>query len=108
MRPPDWQWLRGRKQMAEWKSQAAGRLTLEQILAGGFSTPFDAPTVPPFPFSFRNAEVLTLAWRTDIDRIARILPPHLEPTCDVVLAHIYKMNDTDWLGPYYESNIMVG
>lgn len=94
--------------MAEWKSQAAGRLTLEQILAGGFSTPFDAPTVPPFPFSFRNAEVLTLAWRTDIDRIARILPPHLEPTCDVVLAHIYKMNDTDWLGPYYESNIMVG
>jgi acetoacetate decarboxylase len=94
--------------MTDWKNQAAGRLTLEQILAGGFSTPFDAPTVPSFPFSFRNAEVLTLAWRTDLDRIERILPPHLEPTSDVVLAHIYKMNDTEWLGPYNESNIMVG
>ena len=40
------------------------RLTVEDILAPGFSTPWDAPTIPPFPFTFRNVEVLTLAWRT--------------------------------------------
>jgi acetoacetate decarboxylase len=40
--------------------------------------------------------------------MARILPPPLEPASDVVLAHIYKMNDTEWLGPYGESNVSIG
>ena len=40
------------------------RLTIDDILTPGFSTPWDAPMVPPFPFTFRNVEVLTLAWRT--------------------------------------------
>lgn len=94
--------------MTDWKSQAASQLTLDQILSGDFSTPFDAPSVPPFPFSFRNAEVMTLAWRTDRAAIEKILPPPLEATSDIVLAHIYRMNDTEWLGPYFESNVMVG
>ena len=83
-------------------------LTIEDIVAPGFSTPWDAPTVPPFPFSFRNVEVLTLAWRTSEAAVARLLPPPLTATSDVVLAHIYRMNDTDWLGPYNESNVSVG
>jgi acetoacetate decarboxylase len=84
------------------------RLTVEDIVQPGFSTPWDAPTIPPFPFTFRNVEVLTLAWRTTEEAVARILPPPLEPASDVVLAHIYKMNDTEWLGPYGESNVSVG
>ena len=85
-----------------------GRLSVEDIVKGGFSTPWDAPTVPPFPFTFRNVEVLTLVWRTTEEAVARLLPPPLEPTSDVVLAHIYKMNDTEWLGPYGESNVSIG
>lgn len=84
------------------------RLTVDDIRKSGFSTPWDAPTIPPFPFSFRDVEVLTLAWRTTEAAVARLLPPPLEPTSDVVLAHIYKMNDTEWLGPYGESNISIG
>jgi acetoacetate decarboxylase len=84
------------------------RLSIEDIVSPGFSTPWDAPTIPPFPFSFRDVEVATLVWRTSEAAIARILPPPLEPISDVVLAHIYRMNDTDWLGPYWESNIAVG
>jgi acetoacetate decarboxylase len=83
-------------------------VTIADILQPGFSTPWDAPTIPRFPFSFRNAEVLTLAWRTTAQAVARVLPPPLEPASDVVLAHIYRMNDTDWLGAYGESNISVG
>jgi acetoacetate decarboxylase len=93
--------------VSEWKSQADSRVSLEEIRAGGFSTPWDAPLVPPFPFTFRNAEVLTLAWRTPLEAVAKILPPPLEPTSDIVLAHIYRMHDPSWLGPYHESNIMV-
>jgi acetoacetate decarboxylase len=83
-------------------------LSIEDILAPGFSTPWDAPTIPPFPFSFRNAEILTLVWRTTEAAVARALPPPLSPTSDVVFAHIYRMTDTDWLGAYGESNVSVG
>ena len=84
------------------------RLTIDDILSPGFSTPWDAPTIPPFPFTFRNCEVLTLAWRTTEAAVARLLPPPLEPTSDVVLAHVYRMNDVDWLGGYGESNVSIG
>ena len=62
------------------------RLTVEDILTPGFSTPWDAPTIPTFPFAFRNVEVLdscvadsrgcgraptAAAARTDIGRRAR-------------------------------------
>ncbi len=80
----------------------------KDICASGFSTPWDAPMVPPFPFQFRNAEILTLYWRTDLEAIAFLLPPPLKPIGDVACVHIYKMNDTDWVGPYYEANVMFG
>jgi acetoacetate decarboxylase len=84
------------------------RLTLEDIVSPGFSTPWDAPMVPPFPFTFRDVEVLTLAWRTTPAAVARLLPPPLEPASDIVLAHIYRMNDVEWLGAYGEANVSVG
>lgn len=83
-------------------------LKLEDILQGGFSTPWDAPMVPPFPMQFRNAEVLTLTYRTNPEAIRDLLPPPLESTSDVVMIHIYKMNDVDWIGAYGECNVMVG
>jgi acetoacetate decarboxylase len=84
------------------------RPTEADIRAGGFSTPWDAPMIPPFPFRFRNAEVMTLYWRTDPAALAFLLPPPLRAVGDVACAHIYRMNDTDWLGPYAEANVMVG
>ncbi len=82
--------------------------TRADIIKPGFSTPLDAPMVPPFPFTFRNAEILTLTYRTDPAAIAALLPEPLVSTGDKVMIHIYRMNDTDWLGPYHEVNVMVG
>ncbi|WP_431297759.1 acetoacetate decarboxylase [Tabrizicola sp. BL-A-41-H6] len=82
--------------------------TRADILKPGFSTPLDAPMVPPFPFTFRNAEILTLTYRTDPAAIRALLPEPLASTGDRVMIHVYKMNDTDWLGPYHEVNVMVG
>lgn len=82
--------------------------TEADIRKGGFSTPWDAPMIPPFPFRFRNAEILTLYWRTDPAAMAFLLPPPLRAQGDVVCVHIYKMHDTDWLGPYAEANVMFG
>ena len=50
---------------------------------------------------------MTLYWRTDPAAMAFLLPPPLEPVGDIVCAHIYQMNDTDWLGPYAEANVMI-
>jgi acetoacetate decarboxylase len=75
---------------------------------GPFSFPWDAPLVPPFPIGFRNMSILTACWRTEPAAIARLLPPPLEPVGDVVLAHIYLMPDTDFVGTAHECNVMVG
>ncbi len=82
--------------------------TRADILKGGFSTPLDAPMIPAFPFRFRDVEILTLCYRSDIEAMRRLLPEPLVPTGDVVMIHIYRMNDTDWLGPYHEVNVMFG
>ncbi|GAB5376148.1 MAG: acetoacetate decarboxylase [Acuticoccus sp.] len=84
------------------------RPTEDDIRAGGFATPWDAPMIPPFPFRFRDARILTLYWRTDPEAIRFLLPPPLEPTGDIACAHIYQMPDTDYIGPYGEANVMVG
>ena len=72
-----------------------------------WSMPWDAPLVPEFPFTFRNVDVLTLTYRTDIENVRRLLPPPLEPINDWVMIHIYNMNDVEWLGSYNECNVMV-
>ncbi len=80
----------------------------EDIVKGGFSTPLDAPMVPPFPFAFRDCNILTLVYRTDESAIEALLPEPLVLTGDEVMIHIYQMNDTSWIGPYHEVNVMVG
>lgn len=78
------------------------------ILKGGFSTPLDAPTIPRFPFEFRDMDIFTMTYRTDRPAIEALLPEPLEATGDAVMIHLYRMNDTDWVGPYHEVNVMVG
>ncbi|MGV8986035.1 MAG: acetoacetate decarboxylase [Cypionkella sp.] len=78
------------------------------IIKGGFSTPLDAPMIPPFPFQFRDIRIFTMVYRTDEQAIRALLPEPLRSTGDQVMIHFYQMNDTDWLGPYTEANVMFG
>lgn len=73
-----------------------------------WSIPWDAPLVPEFPFTFRNIEVMTLAYRTHTESVKALLPPPLEPVTEWVLIHIYNMLDVEWLGSYNECNVMIG
>jgi acetoacetate decarboxylase len=73
-----------------------------------WSTPTESPLVAPFPFSFREVEVLTLVYRTTPEAVRRMLPAPLEPISDQVLIHIYNMGDVEWLGRYGECNVMLG
>lgn len=73
-----------------------------------YSTPRDAPLVPPFPISYRDVSVLTACWRTDPAAIDAALPAPLRRLGDVVMAHVYDMPDTDHFGAVRECNVMVG
>jgi acetoacetate decarboxylase len=73
-----------------------------------WSTPTEAPLVTPFPFTFREVEVLTLVYRTTPEAVQRMLPDPLKAISDQVLVHIYNMGDVDWLGRYGECNVMLG
>jgi len=73
----------------------------------GFETPFDNPLVPRFPMQMRNTEILTAFYRTELDAAKRLVPPPLEVVSDIVLIHIYHMNDSDWFGNYYESAVQI-
>jgi acetoacetate decarboxylase len=73
-----------------------------------FSTPWDAPLVPEFPFTYRNVEIMTLVYRSTPAAISALLPPPLQKMSDLVLIHIYNMTDVEWLGCYGECNVMVG
>lgn len=72
-----------------------------------FSTPWDAPLIPRFPVTFRQNRIFTVLYRTDRDRIRRILPPPLESASDLVTVHFYHMTDAEWFGNYYESAVQV-
>jgi acetoacetate decarboxylase len=76
--------------------------------SGPFSFPWDAPLVPPYPIRFRDVSILTLCYRTDSAAIARLLPPPLQSTGDVVIVHVYRMPDVDFIGEAHECNVMVG
>jgi len=76
--------------------------------ANCFSTPWDAPLIPEFPFTYRNVEVMTLVYRSTSKAISSLLPPLLKKTSDLVMIHIYNMRDVEWLGSYEECNVMVG
>lgn len=81
-------------------------MELDQI-RGTFETPFDNPLVPRFPIEYRNCEVLTAFYRTDIEGARKLVPTPLEVIGDLVIIHIYHANDTDWFGNYFESAVQI-
>lgn len=72
-----------------------------------FSTPWDAPLVPHFPFTMRDVTILTMLYRTDTDAVAHLIPEPLVAASDLVAVHLYQMNDTEWFGRYNESAVQV-
>jgi acetoacetate decarboxylase len=62
-------------------------------------------SVARFPLRMRNTEILTVAYRTDADAVARFLPPQLESLGPRVLVHLYRMHDAEQFGVYGESAV---
>lgn len=74
---------------------------------GIFSTPLDNPLIPRFPIEMRDTEILTAFYRSDPECARRLVPSPLEVVGDLVIIHVYHMNDSDWFGNYYESAVQI-
>ena len=68
----------------------------------------EAPLVPRFPIRFRDVLVLTAFYRSDPGALARLVPPPLRPSGDIVAVHTYRMGDVEHMGSLRECNVMVG
>jgi acetoacetate decarboxylase len=55
----------------------------------------------------RNTEILTVAYRTEPEAIARFLPSQLESLVPRVIVHLYRMHDAEWFGAYGESAVQL-
>ena len=76
--------------------------------SGVWSTPLHAPLVPRFPIAYRNAQILSVVYRTTPEAVRSHLPAALEPTGDSVMIHIYRFPDVQAMGAVNECNVMVG
>lgn len=88
-------------------TDSVNRARPETAFDTAFATPFDNPLIPRFPVAMRNTEILTVVYRTDPAAARRLVPEPLEPTGDLVMVHVYHMNDADWFGNYYESAVQI-
>ena len=64
-----------------------------------------APIIPEFPFRMRDAEILTVAYRSTAEAVARFVPEELEPAGDRVLLHFYRIHDAGPFAAYGELQV---
>ncbi len=67
-----------------------------------FTTPLDAGAYPIGPYRFYNREYLNIVYKTDIEKLKKIVPEPLEVTEPFVKFEIMKMPDVTGLGSYTE------
>ncbi len=67
------------------------------------SMPVSAPLYPEPPYHYKNAELVTLLFSTDRDKVADIVPPPLKvPRSPIVMAFVAWYPETT-IGPYHEA-----
>jgi acetoacetate decarboxylase len=59
-------------------------MTEDEVKARAFAMPLTSPAFPPGPYRFVNREFLIIAYRTDPDALAAVIPAPLEMTDPVV------------------------
>jgi acetoacetate decarboxylase len=52
-------------------------LSIEEIRANAFAMPFTSPAFPKGPYRFINREYLIIAYRTDPEALAKVVPEPL-------------------------------
>lgn len=74
----------------------------KDVLAQAFSMPFGSPAYPPLPDRFLDRSSLTVTYRSDLDRVAALVPEPLTVS-DPVVSVAFLFMRAPKLGDYYEA-----
>jgi acetoacetate decarboxylase len=77
------------------------------VRARAFAMPLTSPAYPPGPYRFVNREYLIIAYRTDPEALAAVVPEPLEVTDPVVKFEFIRMPDSTGFGDYTESGQVI-
>ena len=82
-------------------------MTEDQVRAQAFAMPIHSPAFPPGPYHFVDREYLIITYRTDPEKLRRLVPAPLELTEPVVKYEFINMPDSTGLGHYCESGQVI-
>lgn len=82
-------------------------MTEDEIRRSAYAMPLASPAYPKPPFRFVDREFIIIAYRTDPEALARIVPAPLMPAEPIVKYEFIKMPDSSGLGSYTESGQVV-
>jgi acetoacetate decarboxylase len=78
-----------------------------EILANAFAMPLTSPAYPPGPYRFIDREYVIITYRTDPERLRRVVPEPLQPEGDLVKYEFIRMPDSTGFGDYTETGQVI-
>ncbi|HTD03237.1 acetoacetate decarboxylase [Undibacterium sp.] len=82
-------------------------MTEEEVLRDAFAMPLHNPAFPPGPYRFVDREYLIITYRTDPDRLQKMIPAPLRMTEPIVKYEFINMPDSTGFGHYCESGQVI-
>jgi acetoacetate decarboxylase len=78
-------------------------MKIDDVRKSAFAMPLTSPAFPRGPYRFFNREYFVIAYRTDREALARVVPEPLEVRDDLVKFEFIRMPDSTGFGDYCES-----
>jgi acetoacetate decarboxylase len=78
-----------------------------EVLERAFAMPLTQPAYPPGPYRFCDREYLIITYRTDREKLARLVPEPLEVTSNLVKFEFIRMPDSTGFGDYTEAGQVI-
>jgi acetoacetate decarboxylase len=78
-----------------------------EIREKAFAMPFTSPAYPPGPYRFVDREFMIITYRTDPERLRKIVPEPLEVEAPLVRYEFIRMPDSTGFGDYTETGQVI-
>ena len=82
-------------------------MKIDDVRKTAYSMPLTSPSFPPGPYRFFNREYFVIAYRTDPEALAAVVPEPLEVTEPIVKYEFIRMPDSTGFGDYTETGQVI-
>ncbi|MCM2293851.1 acetoacetate decarboxylase [Allorhizobium sp. BGMRC 0089] len=82
-------------------------MKIDDVVKNAFAMPLTSPSYPPGPYRFVNREFLVITYRTDMEKLRRVVPEPLEIDEPLVKYEFIRMPDSTGFGDYTETGQVI-